>query len=1054
MYKRLSSLTVAILIILQGQNTSAVPTFSGELRNYTQPDGQSWTNYQYYSNIDIGGCSLTNIGFSGAGGNNTGTFSIDAKTNGCKIEAYLDPENTSYQPPDGVGPGIIGDGAWGNPPNPYYQQRDYTNIGYIAYKNGVISVNDRGVITNTLTNASNTATDANYLMIYSERANTALVEVNPDVTLNVNKNFFINQMVTNASALTIYSDGIAEITGNLDILRQHSNDPSGAGTDSRLLDMRGGTLKVTDNFRTTHLESTISRQSGASWRLTEGSKILVGGNASLYQNTERSAITAQDGSLIDITGDLSIYIDKRANLDHRNDDNAEIISNENSTILANKIFISSEGFRGIGQSGADAVIKTKELNINTTLNEYTDRDNVDRSIILSGGKIVAGTSNLKSNTDVLTVNGISSLSLGENATDINLDTSKALVYLGKDSSITSLSSNGIVIANDLNSEINLQNGTNIIAATNKSIIFDGTGDAIVNVYEGANLTGDMTLGGGNDTINLNGTVDLNKIPKLDGGEISEVSEFNTVNFNASQYTALDTTKFTNFQNFHLKNHSDISLLNNENNIFNASTTDGQGIFIEAGSTLKTQGSFQINSNLSNQGTLDLRKDDTLGNLVTISNDYIGDDGILIINTELNDDSSKTDKLIITGNAKGSTQLQVNKIGGRGAQTIKGIHVIQTGSSESNNTFYLNGGYVSAGAFDYSLHLKEKETTDTGTFDNWYLESVLAKTDPTDPTDPTPKPPIYTPGVGSYLAVATMGNTLFTSRLEDREGASRFQNLENDHGNVWIRAYGGHNKFKSMSDQLKTTGNSFVTQVGTGVVTAGKEDQYNLGIMGGYAHYNGKTRSELTGRKSKANIDGYSLGLYGTWYAHPVEKRGAYIDTWVLWNSFKNKVDVVDRNQYKYDSSGITASIEAGGDYLLNKNDQKDWWIQPQAQLIYQNVTADDFEDAQGTGIYHGSSNLQARLGFKTYLEIPTEVGKETSYRPYIALNYIHNTSPYSVEIANTNYANEGSKNLGEIKLGLEGHLTQNNQVWINASYVAGSHDTQAYQGNIGWKYNF
>lgn len=90
-----------------------------------------------------------------------------------------------------------------------------------------------------------------------------------------------------------------------------------------------------------------------------------------------------------------------------------------------------------------------------------------------------------------------------------------------------------------------------------------------------------------------------------------------------------------------------------------------------------------------------------------------------------------------------------------------------------------------------------------------------------------------PDVGPYVAAETMGNTLFTMRLEDREGASRFQNLEKDNGNVWIRTYGSHNKFQSLNDQLKTKGNSFVTQIGTGLVTLGEEDQYNLGVMAGY-----------------------------------------------------------------------------------------------------------------------------------------------------------------------------------------------------------------------------
>lgn len=446
--------------------------------------------------------------------------------------------------------------------------------------------------------------------------------------------------------------------------------------------------------------------------------------------------------------------------------------------------------------------------------------------------------------------------------------------------------------------------------------------------------------------------------------------------------------------------------------------------------------------VDNSGIIHLGDTKNAYGTLTITGNYVGNDGIIAINTQLASDNSSTGFIKIQGNAIGSTQLQVNNVGGKGAQTVDGIHVIQTGSSESDKTFYLKGGYVSAGAYDYSLGLKKSENQGNETFDNWYLNSKF--------NDDY----VYTPDSGSYIAVETMGNTLFSSRLEDREGASRYQSLDNDKGNGWIRVYGGHNQFKSMSGQLETKGDSIVTQIGTGLVSLGEEEQFNLGVMGGYAHYSGKTKSELTERTSKASVDGYSVGAYGTWYAHPVEKHGAYIDSWVLWNSFKNKINTADQGKYQYDSSGVTASIEVGGEYLVNKNGKKNWWIQPQSQIIYQGVHADKFQDAQNVNIDHGSDNLQARMGLKTYLEIPSSSGNATSYRPYVALNYLHNTNPYAVKINGIKYTSEGASDLGEVKLGIEGNITKNNLVWINTSYMAGSNSNQTYQGNVGWKFNF
>ena len=44
------------------------------------------------------------------------------------------------------------------------------------------------------------------------------------------------------------------------------------------------------------------------------------------------------------------------------------------------------------------------------------------------------------------------------------------------------------------------------------------------------------------------------------------------------------------------------------------------------------------------------------------------------------------------------------------------------------------------------------------------------------------------------------------------------------------------------------------------------------------------------------------------------------------------------------------------------------------------------------------------------------------------------------------YGDEGSNDLGEVKLGIEGQITQNSQVWINASYIVGSQSTQYISG--------
>lgn len=672
----------------------------------------------------------------------------------------------------------------------------------------------------------------------------------------------------------------------------------------------------------------------------------------------------------------------------------------------------------------------ESLEAQLTINKITD-SNIDGTLLdqyggvaiingientLVGKHLVqmnAGNATIK-NIDATTKSKLSSINLiGSDSFSLNISDSILDSTLG-DAAIISINR----VQDSENSNVTLNN------------IKVRTQNAIISTSNDNN--GPITLNINNSDLSSNINTYSNSFTDIKSGDI-------TLNFTNSKVIGLTKNDAT----LNLNLDKSIWSLNKDSDDSSALFTN-LSLNNNSEINLKNSGEFKlIGDVLSNNSLINLANT-TLGNKLTIEGNYTGTNAILKINTELGDDNSSTDFLSITGDAKGSTNIKVKNVGGLGAITDQGIHIIQTGDSTENAFFVDDDNSLSAGIYTYSLIRKEEDNSV-----NWYLTSDYDRNG-----DGKPDGPIYTPDVGSYLANEMMGNILFTSRLEDREGASQYQTLGKENGNVWIRTYGSHNQFHSMSDQLKTKGDSFVTQIGTGLVTLGEEDQYNLGAMAGYAHYSGKTRSNLVDLSSKTKMNGYSVGLYGTWYAFPLEKRGAYIDSWVLWNKFKNTIDTADQHHYKYDSSGVTASIELGGDYLLNKNGKQNWWIQPQSQVIYQGVHMDDFYDAQGYKISHGSANVQARMGFKTYLEIPSTEGAFTNYRPYVALNFIHNTNPYAVDISGEEFTTQGSQNLGEVKLGIEGNLGKNSYVWANASYAAGSHSNQAYQGNIGWKYNF
>ncbi|HAK8435658.1 TPA: autotransporter outer membrane beta-barrel domain-containing protein [Salmonella enterica] len=135
--------------------------------------------------------------------------------------------------------------------------------------------------------------------------------------------------------------------------------------------------------------------------------------------------------------------------------------------------------------------------------------------------------------------------------------------------------------------------------------------------------------------------------------------------------------------------------------------------------------FTVNGDVVNSSAM-ISGSDQPNNTLTIAGNYTGNDGHLYLNTQLGDDSSPTDKLIVTGDTAGSTTLHITNVNGLGAQTVNGIEVIEVGG-QSDGDFRLYKGHVDINAWTYTLK------QDGG---DWYLRSESDDV-PDDGGDVTP-----------------------------------------------------------------------------------------------------------------------------------------------------------------------------------------------------------------------------------------------------------------------------------------------------------------------------
>ncbi len=217
----------------------------------------------------------------------------------------------------------------------------------------------------------------------------------------------------------------------------------------------------------------------------------------------------------------------------------------------------------------------------------------------------------------------------------------------------------------------------------------------------------------------------------------------------------------------------------------------------------------VAGNVTNSGTLDLRAD-APGNVLTVGGNYTGNNGTLLMNTVLGDDSSVTDKLVIKGDASGQTRVAVTNAGGTGAQTLNGIELIHV-DGNADSAEFVQAGRIAAGAYDYRLG--RGQGSNSG---NWYLTSGKNTPDPDSKPESEPVQGGYDndlrPEAGSYTANMAAANTMFVTRLHDRLGPVQYTDVmtgETKNTSMWMRHEGGHNRWRDGTGQLKTQGNRYV-----------------------------------------------------------------------------------------------------------------------------------------------------------------------------------------------------------------------------------------------------
>ncbi|MEO8558579.1 MAG: autotransporter outer membrane beta-barrel domain-containing protein [Rhodospirillales bacterium] len=484
-------------------------------------------------------------------------------------------------------------------------------------------------------------------------------------------------------------------------------------------------------------------------------------------------------------------------------------------------------------------------------------------------------------------------------------------------------------------------------------------------------------------------------------------------------------------------------------------TDPHGIFYNSSTSFDSPGEQLY---WATHGSWAIDPTSGAGDLLTINGNYVaGSD--LILDAYVFKTGSASDKLVLNGEAAGTTTIWVNNTNttGHGAYTghgpTDGILLVDvnngtqspgdvTGKFTLGNTSGWNWAdpvhfpihEMQVGAFIYTL---EQGGTDGKDF---YLQSGLL--------DQVPGYAVASTALQQHF-YAELG-TLYQRLGELRHGdvAPR----DNTKVQFWMRGVGEKNTVSPSGFGFDQTTYGFMIG-GDYLWRNAIADKSRLHIGGFFGYGKSKVDNvDAASGDSSLKTDGWTVGAYATYFDTSRLGQGLYIDAVLKANFMSTDYSSSSRHtSAKNNDFAWGASLEAGYGFGLGSG----FIIQPQGQLTYMQVTGDKFDESSTPGIplsidRAAADSLRGRLGLQLQ---NTWTDGATQFSPYLIGNVIHefkgnNTTTVSgtsfrSDMGGTWYNAGGGMTVDFGHVGLYGHV----------EYTFGG-NVEGIGGGLGLKYRW
>jgi outer membrane autotransporter protein len=614
-------------------------------------------------------------------------------------------------------------------------------------------------------------------------------------------------------------------------------------------------------------------------------------------------------------------------------------------------------------------------------------------------------------------------------------------------------------------------------------VISGTGSLAQNGPGTTILTGDNTYAGG--TTIAAGTLQLGN-GGTTGSVIGNITDNAALAFNRS-----DTITFPGV----ISGTGDVSQIGTGTTIFTASNTysgstnvmagtlqagaantfsPNSAVNVASGGTLDLAGFDQTIPGLTNAGLVNMGTGTPPGTLLTVAGNYVGQGGTIALNTVLGGDGSASDRLVINGGtATGNSSLRITNAGGLGALTFgNGILVVDTtnGGTTAPGAFALSRP-AAAGPYDYTLF---RSSVDASNSQAWYLRSSLDCSLPANAaicSQPSLREgatggpqvvPNFRPETSLYTAIPSM--TLLYSaslldtlheRVGDEEADLRNQQRLNGVANgAWGRVIGQHGN--NDGDPLGVLGSGPKFDYDIGAFQGGQDllrrdgadgSRDHAGLYGAVGLLTGNVTHFDQTFAGVDSVNAYSFGGYWTHFG----AHGWYLDailqaTWYNVRGASTTLPALTTNGW-----GFASSLEGGYPIKLGGG----FLIEPQVQIVYQNISLGDGNDTAATVQFRSVDSLAARLGARLArtwsLDDSAQRVITAWIRPSIWNEFRGDPRTlFSSETGPIPFQSNISGTWFELNAGVDAQITKATSLFASAGYQASTNgNATSYNGKAG-----